>query len=134
MGGRWPLLLGILVWVGGACTFGGGAPPTPPLEVLAEGERLYAQYCQTCHGDVRGVGRIPPAPPHNETGHTWHHPDDQLRAIVLFGSPSGRMPAFQGQLTLEQVDAILAYIKTWWTEDQRRYQAEISERFRRQRR
>ena len=47
---------------------------------LAEGEKLYQEYCASCHGaDLEGqVGwrsagedGILPAPPHDETGHTW---------------------------------------------------------------
>jgi mono/diheme cytochrome c family protein len=36
------------------------------------------------------------------------------------------MPTFKEQLTEEDVAAILAYIKTWWTEEQRQFQARIT--------
>ena len=62
-------------------------------------------------------------PPHDETGHTWHHPDAQLVEWVLNGKFPGQMPAFGDRLSREQVEAILAYIKTWWTEEQRATQA-----------
>jgi mono/diheme cytochrome c family protein len=82
-------------------------------------------------------------PPHNSNGHTWHHPDCQLISIVLNGSgetgemmrgmmdvPDSvpRMPAWKGTLTEEEVTAILAYIKTWWTEEQREFQASVTQR------
>lgn len=82
---------------------------------------------------------IPPR--HNANGHTWHHPDCQLVQIVLNGSgamgemmrqmmpnpqDAPRMPTFRGQLTEDEVMAILAYLKTWWTEEQRVWQAQVS--------
>ena len=39
------------------------------------------------------------------------------------------MPAFKGKLTVQDVDAVLNYIKTWWTEEQYRSQADISTRY-----
>ena len=51
---------------------------------VARGEALYAKHCASCHGaNLEGQpdwkkrlanGRLP-APPHDMTGHTWHHPD-----------------------------------------------------------
>ena len=41
----------------------------------------------------------------------------------------GQMPAFQDKLSESEVDAILAFIKTWWTEAQRQGQADISQRY-----
>lgn len=77
-------------------------------------------------------------PPHNARGHTWHHPDCQLTQTVLNGSGemgemmrrmmgasenTPRMPVFRGSLAEEDVAAMLAYIKSWWTEEQRQWQA-----------
>lgn len=63
-----------------------------------------------------------PAPPHDESGHTWHHPDQLLFAIVKGGlvppyAPAAYesdMPAFAGKLSDEQIWAVLAYIKSHW--------------------
>ena len=66
--------------------------PNEPA-VVALGEQVYAQNCAACHGAKlegqanwrqRGFNGYMPAPPHDETGHTWHHPilpvhDDQIR-------------------------------------------------------
>lgn len=99
---------------------------------LTEGMRLYAAYCQSCHGDRHGKGTTAGAAPHNEKGHSWHHPDKQLLDWILngkFGAPA--MPKFKNDLTEEEVGAILRFIKTWWTPDQREMQADISRRFQR---
>ena len=63
-----------------------------------------------------------PAPPHDESGHTWHHPDNVLFAITKNGlvppyAPSGYesdMPAFRGRLSDDEIWAVLAFIKSQW--------------------
>ena len=107
-------------------------PPSSANEVLNSGAELYAANCQVCHGDSKGIGGTGGAPPHNKVGHTWHHPDAQLREWVLigklgFGSPG--MPALGHKLAEPEVDAILTLIKTWWTAEQRASQADISQRY-----
>ncbi|MDA1096109.1 MAG: hypothetical protein O3B84_02495 [Chloroflexi bacterium] len=82
-------------------------------------------------------------PPHNSNGHTWHHPDCELISTVMTGASDmgammrdmmdvaedvPRMPAFAGSLTEEEVVAVLGYIKGWWTEEQRQFQADITKR------
>ena len=111
-------------------------PPVPTLDPqrVATGETLYAQYCAACHGaDLRGAAdwkqRLPsgalPPPPHDDSGHTWHHPDDQLLSIVANGGDpayNGVMPGFANTLTPDQMAAILDYIKSHWRRDSREYQ------------
>lgn len=99
-------------------------------EVLAKGAELYAANCQLCHGDREGKGATLGAPPHNASGHTWHHPDAQLKETIFNGKLGfGLMPPFKDKLTEREVDAVVAYIRTWWTEQQRRGQADISQRY-----
>ncbi len=64
-------------------------------------------------------------------GHTWHHPDAQLKEWILHGKPGpgfSVMPGFT-YLTKDDVEAILVLIKTWWTAEQREMQADISRRY-----
>jgi mono/diheme cytochrome c family protein len=113
------------------------------LPAPERGARLYEANCLQCHRGAAGGAMMDIPPRHNANGHTWHHPDCQLVETVLNGSgamggmmrqmmgapeDTPRMPAFQGQLTEEEVLAILAYIKTWWTEEQRAWQAQVSTR------
>ncbi len=107
------------------------------LEV-AQGQAAYAEYCAACHGaDLEGQpdwqrrlanGRLP-APPHDETGHTWHHADQDLFRIVKEGLEAivpgydTDMPAFAGVLSDGEIHAVLDYIKSIWPEQQRDYQA-----------
>ena len=99
---------------------------------VAHGARVYAQHCAACHG-ARLEGqpewrrRMPngrlPAPPHDESGHTWHHPDNVLLAITRNGlvppyAPrdyASDMPAFGAVLKEEEIWAVLAFIKSHWT-------------------
>jgi mono/diheme cytochrome c family protein len=111
----------------------------PALSQVASGGRaLYLASCASCHGqNLEGqpdwMRRLPngrlPAPPHDETGHTWHHSDRQLRTIVRDGLAAiapgyeSDMPAFAGVLTDAQITEILDYIKSTWPDRVRAYQA-----------
>lgn len=70
------------------------------------------------------------APPHDDSGHTWHHNDRVLREAVLHGGQrlgtlgTSNMPAYAGVLTDDEVEAVLTYIKSTWPEDIRAIQWE----------
>lgn len=102
-----------------------------------DGRALYMEYCASCHGaklegQPNWMERMPsgrlPAPPHDETGHTWHHSDEQLLRIVRDGlaaiAPGYEtdMPAFEGTLSDEEIVAILDYIKQTWPDREREAQ------------
>ncbi len=120
------LLTGALLIVAlAAC--GGGASSDDPLIKL--GKTVYERDCLICHGEARtGKGGLPNAPIHGPEGHTWHHPDGQLRDLIL-GSldyPGKTMPSFVGKLTDAEVDAVLEYIKSHWDTPQIEWQKEVS--------
>src|SRR5262249_29124307 len=69
---------------------------------VARGRIVYGERCAACHGaNLEGQAnwraRLPdgrlPAPPHDDSGHTWHHPDDTLFAIVKRGLVPPYAPA-----------------------------------------
>lgn len=115
-------------------------------EQIAVGREVYATYCASCHGaNLEGEPNwkqpLPaggmPAPPHDATGHTWHHADALLFQIIKEGgqsiSPPGyvnRMPAFGAQLSDEEIWAVLAYIKSTWPEEIRLVQEDMTRRSR----
>ena len=71
------------------------------------------------------------APPHNENGHTWHHDDGLLLQRIREGGryPGFKpMPAFGETLSDEEIGAVLAYIKTLWTDEQREIQQDVTNR------
>lgn len=79
-------------------------------------------------------GRLP-APPHDASGHTWHHPDDHLFRLIKYGlapplAPEGYesdMPAFAGILSDSDMWAVLAYIKRSWPAPIRARQDQLNE-------
>lgn len=118
-------------------------PVMPATVDIAQGKALYAQSCASCHGaNLEGQpdwetpdaeGRLP-APPHNETGHTWHHPDRVLFQYTKLGGrdalalqgvefDSG-MPAFGDVLTDREIWNVLAYIQSTWPAQERATQAD----------
>mgnify|MGYP001210271362 CR=1 FL=1 len=116
-------------------------PPTLDLQQVARGAEIYALHCAECHGaNLEGEAdwklQNPDgsfrAPPHDASGHTWHHSDVQLIDAVRRGgarlSPdvggTSAMPAYDDTLTDEEIAAVLDYIKSTWPEDIRRYQWE----------
>jgi len=109
-------------------------------DTLQLGKTVYEQSCAECHG-IDGEGQFPDnpmqpdetgrigAPPHNGNGHTWHHDDNLILQIINEGGMGTAdsfypMPAFGDTLTQEEITSVVAYIKTFWTEEQRMIQAE----------
>ncbi len=124
------LFLAILVF--SSCNGASRQPGTTPSKGLIEkGALLYQANCQSCHGGATGGKLRDIPPPHNANGHTWHHADQQLTDMILngisFSLEEQKMPAFKDKLTEEDVKAVLAYIKTWWTEEQRSWQRKVTE-------
>ena len=125
------------------------ALPAAALEPLdaasvVRGAPLYQAHCADCHGaelegEANWRARKPdgslPAPPHDDSGHTWHHGDnllfdytklggeDLMRRQGITGVVSG-MPAFDALLSDQEIRDILTYIKSHWSKEVRRLQAE----------
>lgn len=107
---------------------------------VALGRQVYADNCASCHGaNLEGQpdwkrrnenGRMP-APPHDASGHTWHHADRQIFTITKLGVGAvvpgyeSDMPAFEGILSDEEIAAALAWIKSTWPKRERAFQARV---------
>jgi mono/diheme cytochrome c family protein len=98
------------------------------------GRALYADNCASCHGaNLEGQSNwqspnadgVLPAPPHDATGHTWHHDNALLfdytklggrGALAALGIPdfNSGMPAYDGVVTDEEIWDILAFIQSTW--------------------
>lgn len=139
---RWPV--GVLALVLAAATTGlvlfllsdapSGFLRPDDRELVARGALIYAQQCAGCHGSrlegeanwqtANADGTLP-APPHDATGHTFHHTDDLLFRLTKFGTQkalgledlASNMPAFDGTLSDEDIVAVLSFIKASWPED-----------------
>ena len=110
---------------------------------IAQGQALYSARCASCHGkNLEGQpnwqrplpsGRMP-APPHDKTGHTWHHADKALAGVTKLGlkpfagdNYESDMLAFGTILSDEEIEVILTYIKSTWPERERAYQEQMTQ-------
>ena len=109
------------------------------IEAVAQGKALYARFCTKCHGqnlqgqpnwDLQREDGSFPAPPHDASGHTWHHDDAFLFDYTKSGgravNPPGfvsEMPQFSEILADFEVWSVLAFIKSTWPEHIRVKQA-----------
>jgi mono/diheme cytochrome c family protein len=126
-------------------SFANSAPADHELDNrnLTIGQTLYAEQCASCHGanlegqpnwrtpDANGVL---PAPPHDASGHTWHHDnqllfeytrlggEEALAARGVTGFASG-MPGFENVLADGEIWDILAYIQSTWPDRVQEMQA-----------
>ena len=147
-----------LLWAGLALAAGGalfwGWPDRPgraagflphhDARIVARGAALYADHCAACHGAaLEGEpdwkrpgpdGRLP-APPHDASGHTWHHPDQQLffmakygTAVLVGGGYESNMPGFEGVLQDDDIVAVLAFIKSTWPAEIRLWHDDLNRR------
>ena len=104
--------------------------PAQASDQVALGTEIYRQHCASCHGaQLEGQadwrtrkpdGRLP-APPHDETGHSWHHPDQVLFDITKQGvaafAPDGYlsdMAGFGEVLSDAEISAVIEFIKSTW--------------------
>ncbi len=132
---------GLLVAGGLAVTLWPWSPSVTPklladdINVVSRGSVIYAKHCASCHGKkLKGQpnwrSRLPsgrlPAPPHDATGHTWHHSDAILfrmtklgPATFVGGGYESDMPAYAGTLLDDEIIAVLSYIKSTWPSSMR---------------
>ena len=112
--------------------------------IIENGKKVYANNCASCHGiNLEGqknwMSRLPdglmPAPPHDETGHTWHHPDRYLFMVTKYGIEEligekylNNMPVYKDILSDEEIIAVLSYIKSTWTSKIKKIHDQINNR------
>ncbi|WP_455221161.1 c-type cytochrome [Kaarinaea lacus] len=100
-------------------------------KLIEKGRTVYASHCASCHGiDLEGQpdwknrnerGRLP-APPHDETGHTWHHSDQLIFELTKYGMVppnilegyESDMPGFEHILSDKEIWAVINFIKSRW--------------------
>lgn len=142
------LILCIFLLIGGAAVAFLAFYPTDVMDNSMEkpseqGRLIYTENCASCHGDTlqgepdwqspKPDGTMP-APPHDDSGHTWHHNDQLLfdytkkggQAMIPGDFKSG-MPAFGETLTDDEIGAVLMFIKSNWSERSREYQKRLSQ-------
>ena len=112
-------------------------------ETIVLGKSVYVQNCASCHGvKLEGqkdwMSRLPdglmPAPPHDETGHTWHHSDKYLFMItkyciedIIGQNYPNNMPAYKDILSDKEIISVLSYIKSTWPNKVKRIHDQIND-------
>ena len=128
------LMISVVLLTVSSISFANGIElrPNDPVYVKM-GEKVYLEQCASCHGvNLEGqVGwqdtmfdgmRL--APPHDKSGHTWHHPDEMLFNLTKYGFKAMinddykvSMPVYDGVLSDEEIIASLSYIKSTWPDE-----------------
>jgi mono/diheme cytochrome c family protein len=90
--------------------------PSPDINSLEVGQRLYLRLCEVCHG-TSGQGDGPVASiltpqPANLTVHVPHHSDRVLFRYIYDGIPGTRMLPLRETLTGEEIWHLVNYIQT----------------------
>ena len=111
------------------------------------GKSVYEKSCLACHGanlegqanwQSRNEAGLMPAPPHDKSGHTWHHADEMLFDLTKFGLAAYAgadyktdMPAFKDTLSDKEIIAVLSYIKSTWPKEIRKNNDSINQAYNR---
>ncbi len=151
----WGIGAGLVVLVAGGYIYAMATSKTPTYidpsdsRLVQLGKKVYAAQCAACHGanfegqpnwrQRKPNGRLP-APPHDVSGHTWHHPDQVLFDIVKHGlvpgvtAPEGYesdMPGYAAILSDHEIRASLAYIKRAWPAQAQSIQRQLTKEYQR---
>ena len=130
-----------LLWFTGSTGAQVLKPDDPATTAL--GKQVYGEHCASCHGEnlegqenwkSPGPDGLLPAPPHDETGHTWHHSEKLLFNLTKFGlakvaglkDHKTNMPVYEDILSDHEIIAVLSYIKSRWPKDLQRRHTEMS--------
>jgi len=114
--------------------------PEEDPDMVNAGLIVYQNHCATCHGQkLQGQAKwkLPdatglwPAPPHDDSGHTWHHADDQLFEMVKYGPAvamkdpdyKSMMPSFKKVLSDKDIIAVLVFIRSTWSNQTKKWQS-----------
>ena len=97
-------------------------------DLLNNGAKIYRTHCAVCHGinlegqkgwNVNDGQNNILAPPHDETGHTWHHSDEYLFSVTKYGGAgkagvASAMPGYEQILNDKKIISVLSFIKSTW--------------------
>lgn len=133
----------VAVWLFAGGDSESGRADASNAQQVRRGEVQYQLHCASCHGAnlegqpnwrERDENGFLPAPPHDVTGHTWHHTDALLFDVTKYGSTAvigddyqSNMPGFEDKMSDGEIWAVLAYIKSTWPADIQEIQSELED-------
>ena len=109
---------------------------------VARGAQLFQENCAACHGaNAEGAsswhkksadGKYPP-PPLDEKGHAWHHPLAALKQTIREGTlkTGGGMPPWGEKLSDQDIEAVIAWFQSKWSQEAYKNWAFMDEKARR---
>ena len=108
----WKIFAGLIVGLGLA-----GCDRAPPAGAGNSRDAAFERVSDPAQ--VRDADGHYPPPPLDDSAHAWHHPTAVLLEAVREGSPEGegKMPAWKGRLTEQQMQDVVAYIKSLWSDE-----------------
>lgn len=114
------LTYSFMITLAGSAIAQTGQVPDPAAVI--RGSEVYTNNCLSCH-KKEGVGENIPlgvrapnylvAMPLDESSHAWHHGDEQLIKTIKKGNQ--RMPSFNNVLSEHELEDVLAYVKSLWS-------------------
>lgn len=105
-----------------ACGPGGAGETAVSADPVTLGQELYVPACAGCHGELgEGAASSIPAPALDSSGTLWQQTDQQIYDWIANGKldSSNPMPPYGNQFNQEQIWAVVAYLHTLWSEEQR---------------
>lgn len=82
--------------------------PRVEASVLSEGEQLFREHCQRCHG-IAGRRRTT-EPTYPGTEFNWVKPSERAVVYRVVHGIGEEMPSFRGKLSSAQIHAVAAYV------------------------
>lgn len=101
----------VMILAGAACS----RSASPSERVVVDAKALYAQACAKCHAED-GTGGLPMVAngprPIDLTSAEWQRSRSDVEVLAAIRTGRGAMPPFEGVLTVEQIAALGAHVRT----------------------
>jgi mono/diheme cytochrome c family protein len=98
------------VAIGGGVAFGQETASQSQPEKAPPGEAIFKRRCAVCHSTVADKKLVGPSLHSEMSGPTPAMTPAQVRAIIVNGK--GTMPGLKDQLSEQEMDDLIAYLKT----------------------
>ncbi|MHC5062920.1 MAG: c-type cytochrome, partial [Planctomycetota bacterium] len=87
--------------------------PASDTVSLVDGKAIFAKNCVACHGE-EGRKPIIGVPTLNQPRMLSVAADDYYKTIITHGRPGSAMPAWESMFSPNQIQSLVAYIRSWY--------------------